>query len=177
MRYVDRAGEQGSAVADDELTAQLPGLLPPIHRFALRLTRDRHDADDLLQRACVRGLERRHQLRPGTSTLSWMFSIVRSVWLNEVRARQLRNHIRLQWSETLANIFSSSAAIDPEADTLYRQVLAAVECLPNAQRDVMVLVAAEGISYLEAAETLGVPIGTIMSRLARARVTIGQAFR
>src|SRR6516162_4154485 len=83
------------------LSAELPALLPRLWRFALRLAGDRHDAEDLVQRACVRALERRSQLQPGTSTLSWLFSIVHSVWLNEVRARQIRSRGSIQWSRRL----------------------------------------------------------------------------
>jgi len=165
-----------TAADRDELSAALPALLPRLWRFAMRLAGDRHDAEDLVQRACIRALERRHQLQPGSATLSWMFSIVHSVWLNEVRARQIRNNASLQWTEELAATLVDPTAIDPETDALHQQVIAAVARLPDAQRAVMLLVAVEGLSYREAAEALEVPVGTVMSRLARARLTIGQAF-
>lgn len=165
-----------AAAERDELSTALPALLPRLWRFALRLAGDRHDAEDLVQRACIRALERRHQLQPGTATLSWMFSIVHSVWLNEVRARQIRNNAGLQWTEELATTLVDSSAVDPETNALHQQVMAAVARLPDAQRAVMLLVAVEGLSYREAAEALDVPVGTVMSRLARARLTIGQAF-
>jgi RNA polymerase sigma-70 factor, ECF subfamily len=165
-----------AAAECDELSTALPALLPRLWRFALRLAGDRHDAEDLVQRACIRALERRHQLQPGTATLSWMFSIVHSVWLNEVRARQIRNNASLQWTEDLAATLVDSSAVDPETNALHQQVIAAVARLPDAQRAVMLLVAVEGLSYREAAEALDVPVGTVMSRLARARLTIGQAF-
>ena len=158
------------------LSTELPALLPRLWRFALRLAGNRHDAEDLVQRACVRALERRHQLQPGTSTLSWLFSIVHSVWLNEVRARQIRSHGSLQWSEEFADTVADPAAENPEMSVLYQQIIAAVERLPDAQRAVMLLVAVEGLSYREAATVLDVPIGTVMSRLARARLTIGASF-
>jgi RNA polymerase sigma-70 factor (ECF subfamily) len=158
------------------LSAELPALLPRLWRFALRLAGDRHDAEDLVQRACVRALERRRQLQPGTSTLSWLFSIVHSVWLNEVRARQIRNHGSMQWTEELADTVADTGASNPELYTLHQQIISAVEKLPDAQRTVMLLVAVEGLSYREAATVLDVPIGTVMSRLARARLTIGAAF-
>lgn len=158
------------------LSAELPALLPRLWRFALRLAGDRHDAEDLVQRACVRALERRSQLQPGTSTLSWLFSIVHSVWLNEVRARQIRSHGSMQWSEELADTVADSGASNPELYTLQQQIIGAVEKLPDAQRTVMLLVAVEGLSYREAATVLDVPIGTVMSRLARARLTIGESF-
>jgi RNA polymerase sigma-70 factor (ECF subfamily) len=160
----------------DGLCNELPTLLPRLWRFALRLAGDPHDAEDLVQRACVRALERQHQLQPGTSTLSWLFSIVHSVWLNEVRAQQTRRHGSIQWSEELADTVADPTALSPETYTLHRQIISAVERLPDAQRAVMLLVAVEGLSYREAAIALDVPIGTIMSRLARARQTIGELF-
>ena len=139
----------------DGLSAELPALLPRLWRFALRLAGDRHDAEDLVQRACVRALERRHQLQPGTATLSWLFSIVHSVWLNEVRARQIRSHGSIQWREELADTVADPAARNPETHALHRQVIAAVEKLPDAQRAAMLLVVVEGLSYLEVADVLG----------------------
>ena len=170
------AGQARSEQTGTELSSALPALLPRLWRFALRLAGDQHDAEDLLQRACVRALERPHQLRVGTSTLSWLFSIVHSVWLNEVRARQIRNHASMQWSDELSDTVADKSALDPETDALHRQVLSAVARLPDAQRAVMLLVAVEGLSYRDAAEALGVPVGTVMSRLARARLTIGAKF-
>lgn len=162
--------------AGDDLSTALPALLPRLWRFALRLAGDRHDAEDLLQRSCLRALERRQQLQAGTSPLSWMFSIMHSVWLNEVRSRRIRNHASMQSSEDLLETLADTAALDPETDALHRQVLGAVSRLPDAQRAVMLLVAVEGLSYREAASALQVPIGTVMSRLARARLTIGETF-
>jgi RNA polymerase sigma-70 factor (ECF subfamily) len=159
-----------------ELARSLPALLPRLWRFALRLTGHKHDAEDLVQRACIRALERGHQLQSGSSTLSWMFSIVHTVWLNEMRARQVRNHASLQADEHLAATLVDSSCLDPETNALHQQVIAAFESLPAAQRAVMLLVVVEGLSYREAAEVLEVPVGTIMSRLSRARLTIGEVF-
>ena len=174
-RSRSEAGQRSGATEQNGLSAELPALLPRLWRFALRLAGDRHDAEDLVQRACVRALERRSQLQPGTSTLSWLFSIVHSVWLNEVRARQIRSHGSMQWSEELADTAADAGASNPELYTLHQQIIAAVEKLPDAHRIVMLLVAVEGLSYREAATVLDVPIGTVMSRLARARLTIGQS--
>ncbi len=160
----------------DELSMTLPTLLPRLWRFAVRLAVNPHDAEDLVQRACVRALERRHQLQPGTSALSWMYSIVHSVWLNEVRARRIRNRSSMGWSEELADTVADPSGATPEIAALHQQIVAAVQNLPDAQRAVMLLVAVEGLSYREASEVLDVPIGTVMSRLARARLTIGQIF-
>jgi len=161
---------------DDDLPTVLPTLLPRLWRFALRLTQNQHDAEDLVQRACVRALERRNQLQPGTSALSWLFSIVHSTWMNELRARSIRNRGSMDWQDEEIESFADPKAHNPELDLLHRQVIDAVEALPDAQRVVMVLVAIEGLSYREAAVVLDVPIGTVMSRLSRARLTIGQKF-
>ena len=176
VSHVGSASQEGSAPQED-LAAALPALLPRLWRFCLRLARDRHDAEDLLQRACLRALERQHQLRPATATLSWLFSIVHSVWLNEVRARRIRPQASLEWDAPLVETLADDATLTPEMSVLYRQVLAAVDRLPEVQRVVMLLIAAEGLSYREAAFALDIPIGTVMSRLARARLTIGETFR
>ncbi len=72
------------------LAANLPPLLPRLWRFALRLTRHREDAQDLVQRTCVRALERQHQWNPQTPALAWLYSILHSIWINELAARRLR---------------------------------------------------------------------------------------
>lgn len=159
-----------------DLPSLLPEMLPRLWNFALRITGDKHDAEDLVQRACVRALERAHQLQPGTSPLSWMFSIVHSTWINELRARAVRTRMRVEWDDSFLETVADPAARTPEAHVMNGQIVSAVERLPEAQRVVMLLVAVHGLTYSEAAEVLDVPIGTIMSRLARARQTIGSKF-
>lgn len=163
-------------MTNNDLPAMLPELLPRLWSFAMRLTSDRHDAEDLVQRACVRALERAHQWRPGTSAISWLFSIVQSIWFNEIRARNARKRNGMEWSDELVNTVADPAAINPETDALHQQVLKAVSLLPEPQRVVMLLVAVEGLSYNEAAEVLDIPVGTVMSRLSRARLSIGALF-
>jgi RNA polymerase sigma-70 factor, ECF subfamily len=160
-----------------DLPTSLPGMLPRLWAFALRISGNRHDAEDLLQRACLRALERVHQLQPGTAPLSWMFSIVHSTWLNEVRSRNVRSRIGAEWSDELLETVADPNATTPEQHVMTAQIIAAVQRLPAAQRDVIVLVAVEGLSYQEAANVLDVPIGTVMSRLSRARQSIGALFR
>lgn len=159
----------------ESLPNLLPGMLPRLWAFSLRLCRDRHDAEDLLQRSCVRGLERAHQLQPGTTPLSWMFSIMHSTWINELRARNVRSRASADWDDALLTV-SDPAARSPEDVLLSREIIMAVGRLPEAQRVVMLLVAVEGLGYAEAARVLDVPIGTIMSRLSRARQSIGAQF-
>jgi RNA polymerase sigma-70 factor, ECF subfamily len=161
--------------------ALLPTLLPQLWRFALRLSRHTADAQDLVQRTCVRALERQHQWHPEGSPLSWLYAVMHSIWLNEMRSR------RLHPVDSLAGAADGEGdapelqvvdtqATDPSEQLHFSQVVRAVEALPDAQRVVMLLVAVEGLSYREAAEVLDVPLGTVMSRLARARVVIGQRF-
>jgi RNA polymerase sigma-70 factor (ECF subfamily) len=154
----------------------LSQMLPRLWTFALRISGDVHDAEDLVQRACVRALERAHQLQPDTAPLSWLFSIVHSTWINEVRARSVRHRSRMDWDDAFMETVADPAASDPQTEVMNAQIISAVLRLPEAQRIVMLLVAVEGLSYQEAADALGVPIGTVMSRLSRARQTIGAQF-
>ena len=152
-----------------DLPSLLPGMLPRLWSFALRICGDRHDAEDLVQRACVRALERAHQLQPDTAPLSWMFSIVHSTWINELRARNVRARSGMEWDDDFLETVADPHARTPEQNVMNSQIVSAVQRLPETQRVVMLLVAVEGLSYKEAADTLGVPIGTVMSRLSRAR--------
>ena len=164
------------AITGVELPALLPGMLPRLWAFALRISGDKHDAEDLVQLACVRALERAHQLQPDTSPLSWMFAIVHTTWINEVRSRNVRGRSRQEWDDSVIETITDPSAPTPEAELMHQQILVAVNNLPNGQREVMLLVAVERFSYKETAEILEVPIGTVMSRLSRARQTIGRLF-
>ena len=161
---------------DNPLPHQLPEHLPRLWRFALRLARDRHDAEDLVQRTCVRALERQLQWQAGTALLSWLFAIEHSIWLNELRSAQRRRTGSLDGDAADLECTIAATHGNPELSLHYRQVIGAVEALPEAQRVVMLLVAVEGLSYRDTAAVLDVPIGTVMSRLARARATVGLRF-
>jgi RNA polymerase sigma-70 factor, ECF subfamily len=167
------------------LPAALPTLLPQLWRFALRLSRHTTDAQDLVQRTCVRALERQHQWQPQGdppgSPLSWLYAVMHSIWLNEMRSRRLHPVDSLAGGadgddDAPEMPVVDTQATDPVERLHFHQVVRAVEALPDAQRVVMLLVAVEGFSYREAADVLGVPLGTVMSRLARARLVIGQRF-
>jgi RNA polymerase sigma-70 factor, ECF subfamily len=161
-------------MTDADLPSTLPTLLPRLWAFALRLCGDQHDAEDLVQKACVRALERAHQLQPGTTPLSWMFSIVHSIWINELRARRVRSRSTIEWDDDFLDMVADRAAGTPEEHVMNGQIITAVQRLSESQRLVMLLIAVEGLSYSEAAEALGVPVGTVMSRLSRARQAIGR---
>ncbi|MBN3751551.1 RNA polymerase sigma factor [Paraburkholderia sp. Tr-20389] len=160
-------------MSDADLSNLIPEMLPRLWAFALRLTGDQHDAEDLVQRGCLRALERAHQLQPGTAPLSWMFSIVHSTWLNELRARNLRRQSSFEWDQNFLENVADPAGNDPETQLMHAQIIGAIERLPEVQRVVMLLVAVEGMTYREAADVLDVPMGTVMSRLSRARQAVG----
>ncbi|MFM0727546.1 sigma-70 family RNA polymerase sigma factor [Paraburkholderia strydomiana] len=164
-------------MTEADLASTLPGMLPRLWAFALRISVNRYDAEDLVLRACVRALERTHQLRPGTAPLGWMFSIVQSTWIDEQRGRNVRSRGSVNWDHEFLETAAGPLAATPEQHAMDSQIVSAVQALPEAQRVVMLLVGVEGLSYNEAAEALGVPIDTIMSRLSRARRAIGALFK
>jgi RNA polymerase sigma-70 factor, ECF subfamily len=159
-----------------DLASLLVPMLPRLWTFALRLCHDREDAADLVQRACVRGLERAHHLHPCSVPLSWMFSIIHSTWVNELRARRLRNHLRTDWDDSLMETVEDSSAPTLDQQVMAEEIMHAVMNLSESQRIVILLVAVEGYSYGEASKILGVPIGTVMSRISRARRALGAIF-
>jgi len=159
-----------------DLSSMLPDMLPRLWAFALRISGDQHDAEDLVQRACVRGLERAHQLQPDTAPLSWMYAIIHSTWINELRARSVRKRASFEWDDDFLENLPDPVDRSPETQLMHGQIVDAIERLPEAQRVVMLLVAVEGFSYQQAADTLEIPIGTVMSRLSRARQSIGAMF-
>jgi RNA polymerase sigma-70 factor, ECF subfamily len=159
-----------------DLPGMLPDMLPRLWAFALRLSGDQHDAEDLVQRACVRGLERAHQLQPDTAPLSWMYAIIHSTWINELRARSVRKRASFEWDDDFLENLPDPVDKSPETQVMHGQIVEAIERLPEAQRVVMLLVAVEGLSYQQAADVLEIPAGTVMSRLSRARQSIGAMF-
>ena len=148
---------------EQRFRSELVSLLPRLRRFARALTGRREDADDLVQIALERALLRRAQWQPGTKLLSWMFKIVNNAWIDEVRSRSRRD--RLFAPEEAAATVGGSDANPVDAIAVRR----AVEELNEDQRIAVALVLVEGLTYKEAAEVLGVPMGTVTSRLARAR--------
>jgi RNA polymerase sigma-70 factor (ECF subfamily) len=158
---------------DQTVRQEMLAMLPRLRRFAYGLTGSVDSGDDLVQSACERALARLHQWEPGTRLDSWMFRIMKNLWLDDTRAG---------WRREVATsnvVLEAVRGGDAEAESAVRIELGAVldhiSRLPDAQRTVLLLVSVEGLSYKEAAAILEVPIGTVMSRLARARVTLGQA--
>jgi len=150
---------------------EIAGLVPRLRRFAHALCGDREQGDDLVQAACLKALTRLDQYRPGTRLDSWMFRIVHTGFLDEARRRSRR--ATEPDAEAVALASDGGRAADRPAHRLQLdRVRAAMAALPADQRAVLALVAIEGCSYRETAETLDIPIGTVMSRLARARATL-----
>jgi RNA polymerase sigma-70 factor (ECF subfamily) len=143
---------------------QIVTLLPRLRRFARNLTRNPHDADDVVQIAVERALTRLDQWRSDARLDGWMFKIVRNAWIDELRSRQRRDKVFLA-EEAGDNIGADSMARETE----FLSVHSAMARLPEDQRVAVSLVLIEGLSYKEAAEVLDVPIGTLTSRLARGR--------
>jgi len=148
---------------------QLVAVLPRLRRFARGLTGSAVEADDLVQAACERALARAHQFQPGTRFDSWMFRIVQTVWIDQLRARETR---RTESEDEALGAGTDEPSRRVEARMALREVQAAIAVLPAEQRVALLLVTVEGLSYREAAEVAAVPVGTIMSRLARARMAL-----
>jgi RNA polymerase sigma-70 factor (ECF subfamily) len=159
------------AAATTQFSDQLVAVLPRLRRFARGLARSAAEADDLVQAACERALSREHQFQEGTRFDSWMFRIVQTIWIDQIRAREVRKEDSDAAQERLG---SDEPVRRAEARLALAEVRRAVERLPPDQRATLMLVTVEGLSYKEAAEAAGVPVGTIMSRLARARIALQQ---
>jgi RNA polymerase sigma factor (sigma-70 family) len=147
-----------------DVRAEIAALLPRLRRFGRVLARTREDADDLVQVAVEKALERTVQWTPGTRLDSWMFRIMQNAWIDEVRARQRRGETFVPQEEgEHVGVSTTDAQIDAIA------VRKAVAQLSDEHRTIVALVLVEGLSYQEAAEALAIPVGTVTSRLARAR--------
>lgn len=144
----------------------LPPLLKRLWRYGMVLTGDQDMANELVQATCLRALERCEQFEPGTQLIRWTYTILGSIWKNELRSRSVRQGLGHVDPE-IALVTDGISEMD--TNILARQVLKEVEQLPEGQREAVFLVYGEGLAYREAAEVLDVPVGTVMSRLAAAR--------
>lgn len=161
-----------AAIASDQaIRAELGQHLARLWRYGLVLSRQRHVAEDLVQATCVRALERAGQFEPGTRMDRWLLSILHSIWLNEVRAQKVRQGEGFVPSETALSFDGEHAA---HTHVLVAQVIKRVDALPEAQRETVFLAYVEGLSYREVAQVLSIPIGTVMSRLAAARLKLAE---
>ena len=144
---------------------QMTALLPRMRRFALSLTGNAADADDLVQDAVEKALRNLHRWEEGTRLDSWMFRIAQNLWIDTVRSRRVRAAVPLEDYHGGA----TDGVRNAEARLVFADTCKALDRLPEDQRVVVCLVLVDGMSYREAADILEVPIGTVTSRLARAR--------
>lgn len=152
-----------------DFTEYLDGL----YGYAMVLSRNSAEAEDLVQETCLRALRAIDGLRAESSVKSWLFTILRNIWLNQLRQRQKApDLIELNVEESSANK-PADATQDPHTGFVskveHEQVRAAIQELPVEFREVIILREYEELSYQEIAALLDCPVGTVMSRLARAR--------
>jgi RNA polymerase sigma factor (sigma-70 family) len=144
-------------------------VIPALRRYARTFVRGAADADDLVQDTLERAISRWHQRRPDGETRAWLFTILHNLAVNHLR-RAARRGREVPLDDAGE---SDVAAPSTQEDTLRRDgILGAVGQLPDEQRSVLLLVSIEDVSYAEAARILDIPIGTVMSRLARARARL-----
>lgn len=155
----------------DSFNEDLTDLLPRMWRYAFVLSRNPDRANDLVQAACERALSRRHQFQPGTRLDAWVFTILQSIWKNDIRRETIRRGQGFVDAEDAGLVDKSESA---EGRIFLSEVLNVVEQLPEAQKSAVYLVYVEGFSYDEAAAALEIPAGTLTSRLVRARVKIAE---
>ena len=147
--------------------SEMIALLPRLRRFAHALARSPADADDLCQAAVERALKSRDQWQPGTRLDSWMYRIMRNLWIDETRAKGRHDHTFAP--EEAGMHIGDEGARRAELRLELTDLDRALNRLPAEQREVIALVLVEGLAYKEAAAVLDLPIGTLTSRLSRGR--------
>lgn len=155
------------------MKSELTELIPKLRRFAYSLTGSMADADDLLQSTVERALSRK--VPEGVELTKWMFRVCRNLWIDEYRANKVRQEA--SWDPQLRDreLVDGERAVTGEIEL--EQVNRAMDRLPDDQRLILSLVAIQGMSYKEAAATLEIPPGTVMSRLARARTALTESLK
>ncbi|MFW6093447.1 MAG: RNA polymerase sigma factor [Pseudomonadota bacterium] len=147
--------------------ADILAVLPRLRKFAYSLTGNLPDADDLLQNTVERALTRQPPQHDREALARWLFTVCRNLWIDEIRARKVRGAGDPAPPE--AQDQPDDAQSNPLDTVAVRELDRAVQALGEEQRAVLLLVAVEGYDYREAAELLDIPVGTVMSRLSRAR--------
>ena len=159
----------GTEATYDDVRRQLGQFTPRLRRFALTLTRSQVDADDLVQSTLERALMYLQQWEPGTRLDSWLYRIAQNLWIDQRRRARLCSSA--ESTDDMLLTGEDGREIN-ERQLMVRDAIRALASLPDEQQAVVALVSIEGLSYAEAANVLDVPIGTVMSRLARARRAI-----
>ncbi len=157
------------ATESNEFRRDLVSLLPKLRRFAMTLTRNAADADDLVQEACERAITRSHLWNGEGRLESWIYAMTRNLWIDEIRKRKVRTGggtVDIADQDELTIEASGEKAV--YANQLQKMILS----MPEGLASVFVLVNVEGHSYRETATILNIPIGTVMSRLSTARIRL-----
>lgn len=154
----------GTPAAD--MRELIVGELPHLRRYALFLTREPSHAEDLVQDCVARAIDRETQYRYDVDLRSWLFTILRNLFLNEMRRRQRAPFVDRDGDEPLSDHIQGAQ----EATVELRELCDALARLSHDHAEILVLIVVEGYTYDEAARILDVPVGTVRSRLARARV-------
>lgn len=164
---------------EDEVMQNLDSL----YRYSLHLTRNKEDSNDLVQETCFRALKAADKFKEGTNAKAWLFAIMRNTFLNERRAKK-NNEIPSDWTEEVElgdQRFSGNPWPQPFEkflqDIMHDDIDNALALLSEDFRNVVVLCDVEGFSYAEASEMLSIPIGTVRSRLHRARTSMQHSLK
>jgi RNA polymerase sigma-70 factor, ECF subfamily len=144
------------------------GLLAPLRRYAAVLTRNDTDADDLVHDALIRAYERQQTFHSSGNLRAWLFSVLHNSFIDGQR----RKTAEAARAREVADVVETVAPADQDSSIRLQQIGRAFLTLPDEQRAVLHLVAIEGLPYKEAANALGIPVGTLMSRLGRARAAL-----
>ncbi|MDA8093286.1 MAG: RNA polymerase sigma factor [Betaproteobacteria bacterium] len=164
--------EMGTSI--DAVRNEMLGLLPRLQRFCRALTGSAADGDDLTQDTIERALKNLHTWEPGTRMDSWMFRIAKNRFIDERRAAKRTSLIAIDAPGDAAQVtIDGERAM--EAHMRLNSLAGALRKLPLDQREVVALVLIDGVSYREAANILQIPIGTLTSRISRARATLAEA--
>lgn len=159
--------------ADDSFEREVLPHLDLLYRVALRLAGDAASAEDLVQETVLKALRAWGQFRQGTNARGWLLTILRNTFINDYRRRRRAPvAVDLEVAEA-AGLVHEQGGADPEGE-FFRvlvddRIVAAIDALPEEFREVVVLSDVEGLGYAQIAETLGVPVGTVKSRLFRGR--------
>jgi len=159
----------------EEIRQEIIELLPRLRAFARSLAPSWDQADDLVQQTVEKGLRNLSGFTPGTRLDSWLFRIMRNASIDQYRAA--RPAVPIEDAEAAGVLMGEDGRRTTEARLDFARVRVAMDRLPQEQREVLMLVCVEGLKYRETAEALGIPVGTVMSRLARARTALAEDFK
>ncbi len=170
MRFAERRLVDGNRPDEVDLRTEIIAILPRLRRFCMAIARGSDAGDDLCQATIERALSRAGQFEQGSRLDSWMYRIAKNIMIDQVRRKKTRGY-EIEVDDALALVGDDGVRIVEGRSDLAR-ARAAMAALPDDQRTLMAIVVLDGKSYREAADILDIPMGTVMSRLARARRSI-----